>query len=764
MSWKSNALRACAYAPLMLAWTGTAYAQNAPSDENSDAIELETIVVTATKRATDLQDVPFSISAVSSETIQRANVKTLADLTTLAAGVSLPGINAVNSGTPAIRGGYQASAFPGVDQDVGVFVDEVYASGIGDTLEDYVDIDRVEILRGPQGTLFGRNVTGGAVSVHTRRPSFTPETSVTLGYGNNNDYDARLFSTGPFSDTLAYKLSARFTGNDGSLHNAFLGGRAGKSDNASVRGQILIKPNDGLSILLGGDLYHRRADQAAQNFGNIQPPGPIWPAMSYDEDATNVNIPGHPNGYLRTTHYNFLARIDWDFGDATLTSISASRNLNQKAINETPGDPLNVNTVTQPMANHQFTQELRLTSPDNHPFRWVVGLYYLWGSRFFSADARLDYRPFSGLPAASRPFIGNALGGTPALTNLNAFLRQTSKTESEAIFAEANYDLTSTLTFTLGARYTFEHKYGINDRSNQNSFLSGPPMAARYSKKWGAFTPKATLTFSPTDDIMMYATAVRGFKSGGVDVTTASTPAALDDLVDPTFVWNYEIGAKTKWLDGRLVANVSLYRMDYTDLQVRVWDPTTGSFNLRNAGNARDQGIEVELTARPLDWLTLGTAYAYQDAKYKDYVVVNRPPAPPSDLSGNRMIQTPRHQLSVYGDVNFEGPGGGAVTVGGNVLYRSSVWFTDANNDPAYVHDRARVKSLLNLHASWTSANDRWEVALWGKNVTNERYLTLWTDLTAFFFPLGAAGAGNSIGNALWNAPRTYGFTVSHKF
>jgi iron complex outermembrane receptor protein len=345
----------------------------------------------------------------------------------------------------------------------------------------------------------------------------------------------------------------------------------------------------------------------------------------------------------------------------------------------------------------------------------------------------------------------------------DAFYRQDNYSESMAVFTEVEYDLASKLTATLGARYTHEGKHGFADRSNSVAYLAGPPLSANYDADWNAVTPKATLTFKPQQDLLFYVTATRGFKSGAFDASTPSSVIGLQTPSNPTYVWNYEAGTKGTFLDNRLLVNLAVFRMDYKDLQVAIFDPLAVSFTFKNAGRARDDGLELEIRGKPLQWLTAGAAYTYQDGVYEDYVIQNTPPAPPTDNSGHQLVQTPKNSLSLFADAQWPMGVYGTFSMGGSVLFRSKVHFSDTNVIPDYIHDRTEIKGIVDLHATWQSEDDAWELALWGRNVTDERYLTFSVDVSTLYRP-ATDPLPNSIRLANWSAPPTYGVTLTRRF
>jgi iron complex outermembrane receptor protein len=349
---------------------------------------------------------------------------------------------------------------------------------------------------------------------------------------------------------------------------------------------------------------------------------------------------------------------------------------------------------------------------------WTTGVGTVTSiNRARSIDAFIDY-----LPASLLGF----LAGFPApITN---DLIQATGTTSAAPFAHLTYSLTDRLKVEVGGRYTWQRKSGHGFSTHANLFAGGP-IGAVYSASWTAFTPTMTVTFQPTQSLMTYATASKGFLSGGFNAQ-GSTAATLGTPFDSEYVWNYEVGAKFDGLSNRLRVNVAGFVDRYSNLQVIQFNTQLGAADTTNAGAARVDGIETEISALPVRWLTVGVAYDYLHSKFTEYLVKNGD-GTFSNYAGNQVPFTPKHRVTASAEVHTDLPrGAGSLAVGGDYTYRSSQEFTVANDIPPDIRKLTEWRGIVNAHASWHSEKDRWEVSLWGKNITNRHYAVFAQDQT----------------------------------
>lgn len=723
-----------------------AHAQQRISQDKADrsATQVGELVVTAERRETLLQDTPAAITAITAAQIERSRMVNLSDVQ-----LSVPSLTYVQithqEAYLSIRGTSVKQSAPGTDLGVSVFIDDVPTTGIGDNDPNLFDLQSIEVLRGPQGTLFGRNVTGGVVLVRTSPPSFTPEFKGQLTYGSDNLMEARALVTGPIlSDTLAGKLTLDVRRRDGNVTDVTLQTKINDENIGSLRGQLLWTPSTDLRVLFSGD-YSRDTSQgrATALLADFVPS--LFPTVQFGPGVTNDPFPPRS----AKTAAGASIKVDWTTLVGTLTSITGYRYIDESILYNAIGDPAGQFHSTQIIRDNQLSEEVHLASPtEGRRFTWIGGLFFLHSQR-----------------AAPHHFDINVLPGT-VLSFVDPYSKlvfsadqnQAVSTTSEAAFGEATYAVTSTLRLTVGGRYSYEHKSGHSEVFDTSGL--SPNLAAVYAHSWSAFTPKATLTFEPSRHLLTYATVASGFQSGGYDIS-ASTVAGLEKPFSPEKVVSYEVGAKANGLDGRLQLNLAAFRADYQDLQRTVFDAKVVSQITTNAGRARVQGVEFEGTFIPVSWLTLGAAYTYTDAKYTDYVDRNNPDGP-IVYTGNTLPTVARNQLHASAEINAPWPTvHGDISAGADVTYRSKTHFDDANDEPAYILDRTPFKGLLNMHLAWKSSDAAVEVMLWGKNLTDQRSLVDANGFTAFFATFPELRRGVSLFHGFFTEGRSVGITLT---
>ena len=734
----------CALAALSAVCAAAAGAAEPPGSETGDRTDrVSEVVVTATKRDTRLEETPLAITAVDKATIDRQRITDFADVARLTPGLVFTPLSRQES-YPSIRGTTMGNGAAGADLGVSVFIDDVPTTGVGDNNPDLFDLQSIEVLRGPQGTLFGRNVTGGAIVVHTLAPSFTPQVKAQATYGNYNLAEFRGYLTGPIiDDTLAGKIAVEYRRQDGYLYDPYLHDHLLSTNLGGARAQVLWTPNSNLKVLLGAD-YNIDASpyKVQQLVGNFQPS--LFPTLYYGPSDANQGI--QSKGDARTG--GALARIDYTTPVGVLTSISGFRSVDDHVTFSTSADPANQFIQHAIEQDSQFTQELRLASPGDQRLTWVAGLFFLNAERHNQQNFDINVVP------------GTVISFVPPYSALNFTSNndQHITVDSFAGFGEANYAFTPKLKLTLGARYTIERKSGHSEVTD-TSGLSPDLVSGPYAHTWSAFTPKATLSFQPNAHILGYLTVANGFKSGGYD-TSATSVEGLRTPFQPEKVWSYEAGIKVSAFDNRLVVNAAGYYADYTNLQVNAFNQQLLQYVTANAGVARVPGVELEVFANPLHWLTLNSSYSYIGANYTRYIGT-------ADFSGHQIPFDPKNQFHFGGEIHFvaQALAGGTVRIGGDVTYQSRLYFDDANDEQPFILDHTAIDGLVNLHATWTSADEAWEVSLWGKNVTNERSIVYSTELTVFYasFPEYTSPARNSIHVLDWSQPAFFGITLTYK-
>jgi iron complex outermembrane receptor protein len=739
-------------AALLMTMPRAVTAQTAADSGAKDADVLEEITVTATKREAGLHDVPISIVAMSSEDIVRDRILSLDDLA-----VHVPGLEYVTGTTAenylSIRGATTIDDSTGTDQGVSLFVDDVVRTGVADMAPDLYDLNRVEVLKGPQGTLFGRNSTGGVVTVYTNDPMFTPEVLGEATYGRFSLSEIKGVLNEPIIDgLLAGRLAVATHWQDGWVHDVFLGRNLGSENRQTARGKLLFTPTDNLRAVVGFDYFRSRGTRSDWNYGNFKPV--LDPGIIYGRDTTAQGTAGS----AQAESWGTTARVDWNAPLGTLTSISGFRHVRAHDSSATGVDPFSSDEFTSASLDRQFTQELRFASKADGRLNWVTGLYYLHSSKSRPIDILVTI-----LPGSFFESVGLSPGQIPSI------VRQTTNTSSYGAFGEATYAFVEQVKLTLGGRYTYESKNGFS-LVNLSSFVAGPPASANYQGSWSSVTPKATLTYQPSKEWLTYITASKGFQGGGFN-TQGSTPAALSTPFNPEIVWNYEGGLKFEGLERRLQVNVAAFLDRYSQLQVIEYDAATTTFSTTNAGAADIKGVEADLAARPAHWLTLGANYTYLHSKFTSYEInngldANGVPLPPTVYTGNKVPFVPSHSVTLSGELHFDAPSvRGRIDVGADYTYRSAMQLDAANDYAKFITDKTVWDGMINMHASWTENDDRWSVSLWAKNLRNIVYTSQANDQTAFFeTPAEASNPNNHIYTFHPNPPRTFGITVRAKF
>lgn len=757
-----------------------------------DAGPGDDILVTARRRAESVQDVPVAISVLGGAALEQKGAYQLQQIYQEVPSLTVYTSNPRNV-TINIRGlgSNVATANNGLDLGVGFYVDDVYYARVGQSGFDLVDLDRIEILRGPQGTLFGRNTTAGAIVVTTKRPSFETEASGDVSVGNYGLFQGRGSISGPITDTIAGRFTFEATRRNGFLENTFQKRSVHDFQNYSVRGQLLFAPHDGLSVRLIADY--------AEQQQNCCVPVLLGTLTTYDNGATipfNYAQRIAQFGYTppfaepkdRVTDSDWLgpirmkqggvqANVEWDLGGTTLTSVSAFRFWNWTPRNDPDYSALSISLEgNQYDRQRQFSQELRLASNGKKTVDWVVGLYA------FHQSINGWFRNEYGRDAGEFLIAPGTLGLTPAqrraaLEGTFTYAPSKPETESYAAFGQAVWHLAPAIDVTAGLRYTYERKHGFYEQvRGGGSALSTltpaqialrnayTPIYARYEldRNWGDVSGLLSVSGRLGADALVYVSYARGQKSGGLNFATlplSSTGQPLLDLavVAPEKVDNYEVGLKTQWFDRKLTANFSAFLTDVGNYQSTIVDAsvTPPRAYIANVGDVRSYGVEADLKARPIDGLSLYASGTWNPAEYRRYTNAQCPferraPGLPAvcDLSGEQLPAAPTWAWSAGG--TYEAPVNDRVTafVGADYAYRSS-FYTSYNLSRFSLIDGF---GLANARVGVRGANGKWEASLWARN--------LFDKLTYYTKGISENGA---VFFGLTGDPRTVGATLRHK-
>ncbi|MET0658867.1 MAG: TonB-dependent receptor [Steroidobacteraceae bacterium] len=709
-------------------------AQNAPAPASTGQAEdsgaLQEIVVTAQRRAENLQDVPISVTALSPDVLQAAGVESQIQLPRLTPNMQINASSVFVS--PYLRGVGTQFANAGLETSVAVYFDDSYISRANFGMLTFSDIERIEVLKGPQGTLYGRNATGGAVRIITKDPVNHLEANASLTTGR---YD-RFMGNGMLNVPLGDKVSGRFTFTRDTRNNFVRNetpGENGRGDrsNTMYTAKLLFAPSDSFSVKLSGDYFYKKDQEGQAGFLALTNSAP---------GQTGIALGGQPHSSFYSTTEDFGdslvfkeknwgtgLRADWTLDWVTLSSKSNYRYSSDKSGGDldTVGIPL-LNAATFPAVTRSFSQEFQAVSNASGPIEWIAGLYYIHEEarhKFGIFGAAMDAT--FGVP--SGPRVGELDGGVVFGSDAKV------ETDSFAPYVQATYAFNPMWDLTLGARYTIEdkklkyHEVFVTGVGPDPLILVDEPGR---KVDFEEFTPKATVSFKPHDGLMFYGTYSRGFKSGGFN----SVAFVVADAVQPEQLNAYELGWKSQ--TDRMRFNGAAFYYDYKDLTVQHVDPNSGANVTENAANAELYGLEADITFAASSQLEFGAGAGYLHSKYKGYVgdrlvlgattpACQTNPAAcvgfvpvQTDFSGNPLTVAP--EFTGYVRAQYDQPLGdlGALALSAIVNYTDE-FFWDAAGDV-----REPSKTLLSAAATWSSSDERYEVGVFGDNLLDEKYTT----------------------------------------
>ena len=724
--------------------TGPAFAD---AEDVSPAAALEEITVTAQRRSESLQTVPIAITALTAADMERTGVHELGSLAGQVPGLTFSPF-AVGQNIISLRGVSSNDDGAGTDNSVAVFVDDVYAGRVSNINQEMFDVDRVEVLRGPQGTLYGRNTIGGAINIVSSRPQTDGlDAKASVDVGNYGRHDFSGLITGPLGDGWAGKLVVSTRKADGWAHNVVLDTREHDDDALSMRGQLLRTGTRTELLLTIEASQIRDADMARTPLSNVT--GSLGNLRSAYEslcgpepDPTCATNPYH--GYQRQSSYGASAKFTAHLTSSTdLISITAwHRTYNQWSM-----DSLG---AVIPLGNDvwdntkEATEELRLVSSPTEHVKYVAGI---WLSREDTNRLRLFL------------LQTDALFDPPISTDPNDMdrYRGIDRTLSEAAFGQVDWEFADRWTLTAGGRYSYDHKHMDNDAFHGPSgiFEIIPfTFANEVEAGWSKFTPKLSLSYRPSEALNLYATAAEGFKSGGF----AASPTSVAETAPlrPEVADSLELGAKLE-IARRLRANLAVFDTHYKDLQIQSFGPPPGCappcfgvFETFNAGGARAKGAELELTWLPLDNLTLTASYGYLDAKFTTVYLPNASVFTALDgthydlrnQSGQDMLRAPRNKASVEAKYTVSLGTRGAVEASSNYAYTGS---QRGELEPYAIQPSF---GLVGARLGWLSPSDEFEVSLWGRNLADRAWVShVYTIANEVF--------------GVYGEPRTYGLMLN---
>jgi iron complex outermembrane recepter protein len=790
------------------AYAETETAEEAPEAQDQTSVGTgdtdgeEEIIVSARRRDESAQDVPIAVSVVGGDHIDNTgsfNVGRLQQLTpTLQFYSSNPRNSSVNIRGVGVPFGLTND---GIEQGVGIYVDDVYFARVASATFDFLDVSQIEVLRGPQGTLYGKNTTAGAINITTRQPTFDFEGRAELSVGNLGFKQAKAAISGPLSDTLAARFAVSATGRHGTIFNVTTDRRINEQENLGLRGQLLWRPNDALDVTFAADYNTQDPECCAQIYvgtGATQRAlarqyAALAAAQGYAVPSTNpfdrlTDVDAELNSGNKIGGAS--VRVKWDTGPGTFTSITAWRFWDWKPANDRDFTGLPITTLSQnPSQQDQYTQEFRYSQSGDR-FDFVVGAFA------FHQKIRTQGTQRQG-PAASRWLLTGALANDPTVLNgLTANNDIRLDATSAALYGQLSWKVADGLRIQPGLRINYDKKTGLYDSVVTNgagqlvTFSSADPRIVaqrgvlapqrfepRY-RDWN-FSYDVTISYDVAPDVLAYATYAKTFRSGGVNLNGVPSDASGNPLlaaatVKPESINHYEAGIKTQFWDRKATFNMSAFRTDIANYQALVTNGQLGVLRgyLANADQVRTQGVEWDFSIRPSERFNAYWNGAYSDASYRRFVDAPCPPelsgggsgtpvAAPGvvgnspancDISGQRLPGVSKWSFSYGAEANT--PANlfgkeGQIYLGFDGSYRTNF----SSNPSPSIYTTVGGYALTNLRAGFRTDGGL-NFFLWARNVFDVDY-----------FEQLAVPSGNTgliVGQP--GDPRTYGLTIKAEF
>lgn len=737
-------------------------AENAIAEDDSGDI-----VVVARKREERLVDVPIAVTAISADMLAKQQAIDLSGIQGTVPNVNIvQGRGSSSNANIFIRGIGQPDALQTFDPAVGIYVDGVYMSRVQGALFNMFDVERVEVLRGPQGTLYGKNTIGGAVNVVSRKPSTTDIKALgSFTYGSYNQILGNGYLSVPLvEDKLALSVAGVYDKRDGTVTDPINNRKYNDRNSASGRAILRATPAAGVEFLLSGDYTRQRSGPSlgyatAPLTGLLGLPviSPAYPYGPYNYRASSSLAPGQGQ---KVDHWGVSFTGNIELSDTlSLTSITAYRKLSPDYYIDFDATQYQVADAFVGVRQHQFSQELQLKY-NSGPLNGVFGLYYLDESVKSHQESYNDDLVYLTLAGPPLPF--------------KRLIDDQQNVKSYAAFGQATYDFTDQFSLTAGLRYSKERKRYHRTTSTITAGVTGgfyefpnslpAPFNTLDHVDFDAWTPTVNLSFKPTRDTLIYASASRGFKSGGFngrvngvgDITQVinGVPTVVP-YFQPETVWTYETGAKGNFLGGRVTLAADVFYSTYKDFQARVGGGSAGAFPVINAGELRIWGIEFEATVKPVKEWTIRTSAGYLNAKYKEFNDGRRAPAYSCNPTGSAIVCKPPFapplSLSVASDYAIPLGNAGSLTLGGDARFIDKHFLSIDNRSPGLVEPGYL---LVNAYAQYDTADRKYYLRGGVKNLTKAIYKT---DGQEF----------SSIGNiqtAYYGDPRTWSVTAGFRF
>jgi iron complex outermembrane receptor protein len=727
------------------------------------------VVVTARHRVENVQKVPVAVSVLGADFLAKTNTTSVGQIAQLEPSVQFSFFNPRNANIN-IRGlgNNIGLASDGIEPGVGFYVDGVYYDRPATATFDLVDLASVEVLRGPQGTLFGKNTTAGALNITTASPTFTPEATGEISGGNYGYVQAKASVSGALiDDKLAGRLSLSTTSHEGYVTNAGdNGNRVNSVQNFNARAQLLYTPSADFKLRVIADYSKQNSNccdlvlagvvtpSNGKNFVALSKPFGYTPVV----DPFNRQADTNSNIQAQQETGGFSAQADWSLQNVVLTSITAYRFWNWWPANDVDYTPLSVVTQSQTGDyQRQFSQEFRIASSGVNRVDYTGGLYFF--KEQISALSVMQYGN-AGSAFLLSPAVPAAVADGYTLNSRGSF-----DTNSFAAFGQTVWHVLPRLNLTTGLRYTYDEKYGsFTQTASGGGSLAGLPAvftnlrpllgsADQFSVKsnQGDLSGQVNLSYQAADNALVYINYARGYKSGGLNLV--QLPAGANPVVAPESVDSVEAGAKTQFFDRRLTVNGDIFWERDRDYQANIYDSTLAKQYLSNVPEVRSEGAEVDISAQPTRHLSLYASGTFDDAIYASYVDgvcgLENITQGHCDLSGRPLAGTPKWAAAAGGEYSVPvdlRAVEAAAYLGVDYSYRSSIYSSGTDS----IYSQIPALSLVNARLGLRASTGRWDAYLWARNLFDDRYFT--------FVAAGVGNTGQLI--AQLGDPRTFGVTL----
>lgn len=729
---------------ILLAVLSIALSFSTRSSESPDSLnskqptteQFPEVIVTAPRRPTNLQDTPIAMTVFTGDDLQSSTIHDVPELALRTPGLVIG--NNRNTSIPEIfiRGVGTVDFGVGSDLSVGFYVDDVYIGRPGAMFFDLYDTERIEILRGPQGTLYGRNTLGGAINIITNKPTDKFESVQNLRLGNFDLIAVNGRLSGPIvRDEVLGKLSYSYIDRAGYNRNVYDGRRLADAESYSGRSSLWLTPKGDISMLLTVD--HTQDRPTAMVFKPVQTGMPVlsWPGaptvadppFNHVEPADTFKVNHDNPGSEDRKLFGISSNLTWATGSAILNSISAYRTFDIAVDEDSDGLSIQLGDFVQDERQQQVSQEFRIRNDDDSQLKWLLGAF------LFSEQS--DDRH----SILSQDFDRILGPGIYATTN-------TSEVESQsyALYGETTYELTNSWSATAGVRYTYEAKEAESARVVNSFAAFGQQDFETVDKDhWEAVTPKLGLQCELSDISLIFGTVSRGFKSGGFN----SFADRIEEPFDPEFITAYEAGVKSEWFERRLRLNATAFYYDHTDLQLL--SVTAGAaavqIKTRNVSEAKEMGLELEASMRPTQGFDIAGSIALLDTEYTEFVTDNN-----VDVSGNAVKRAPELTSNLVAQYATRVTPYWGLVLRGEHQYQTSMFFTETNESIL----SQRAFHALSARVAIESVDDHFAIALFGKNLTDEEIINVAIDIRDFTGTV----------NRSYLPPRTFGIELTYRY